>query len=115
MISMQVSSPGTPEPRVLCKPYSVPDEIVEGAPVFIMGQNPGADEEAEGKPFVGRTGEFMMREFFPEAGLTRGENVSLGNALCYRFEVDGKRTNKVPSGKALTAAIEQCAAHILIP
>src|SRR3989442_2722161 len=53
----------------------VPDEIVEGSQVFILGQNPGADEESEGKPVVGRTGEQMMGEFFPRAGLVQGENV----------------------------------------
>jgi len=102
---------------MLCSPYSVPDELIEGAPVFVLGQNPGAEEEKAGKPFVGRTGQMMIGEFFPEAGLVRGENVSLGNALCYRFTdpATGKRVNKIPTGKVLRDALASCAGHINIP
>ena len=57
----------------------VPDEIIEGAEVFVLGQNPGEEEEAEHIPFTGRTGQRMDKRFLPLAGLTRGENVSVGN------------------------------------
>src|SRR3990167_6890881 len=59
----------------------VPDEIVDGSEVFVLGQNPGVDECREGRPFVGKTGQVMMQRYFPEAGLERGGNVSLGNVL----------------------------------
>src|SRR2546428_3859392 len=100
----------------LCYPFSVPDELIADAEVFVLGQNPGAEEEREGRPFVGRTGQMMVNEFFPEAGLVRGENVSLGNALCFRFQVDGKRVNKLPSGKVLKDALDKCRnQHLVIP
>ena len=90
----------------------VPDEVIEGAKVFVLGQNPGAEEEKKGKPFVGRTGEAMMSRFFPVAGLRRGENVSIGNTIRCRYQ----GTNNLPSGKSLNEAISHCtAAHLRIP
>lgn len=61
----------------------VPDELRPGAAVLIVGQNPGADEEAAGKPFVGKTGQ-SMEKFLRDAGLTR-DDVSVGNALRCRW------------------------------
>ena len=61
----------------------VPDEIREGAAVLIVGQNPGEQEEAEGRPFVGKTG-LSMEKYLRDAGLTRDE-VSVGNALRCRW------------------------------
>jgi len=103
--------PGYDQPH---KP-KVPDEIIEGSTVFLLGQNPGREEEEEGRPYVGATGQVMVREFFPEAGLVRGENVSIGNAVCYRFLLDGKPANKLPSGKVLERAISWCSQHRSIP
>ena len=63
----------------------VPDELIENAPVLVMGQNPGEEEEAFGKPFVGKTGQAMERTYFKLAGLERGK-VSIGNALRCRWQ-----------------------------
>ena len=40
----------------------VPDENIEGAQVYVLAQNPGEQEEKEGKPKVGKVGqeEFSM-------------------------------------------------------
>jgi uracil-DNA glycosylase family 4 len=67
----------------------VPDELREGegAAVFIVGQNPDADEEAQGKPFVGKT----MEKYLRDAGLTR-DDVSVGHALRCRW----RGTNDLP-------------------
>ena len=93
----------------------VPDEVVDGATIFVLGQNPGADEEREGKPFVGATGETMARDFFPRAGLTRGVNVSLGNVLRCRWVSDGQRTNLLPRGAVLRQAVAQCRQYLALP
>src|SRR3990167_1633134 len=61
----------------------VPDELRDGATVLIVGQNPGEQEEAEGRPFVGRTGQ-RMEKYLRDAGLTR-DDVSVGNALRCRW------------------------------
>jgi len=90
----------------------VPDEIVDGSEVFVLGQNPGVDECREGRPFVGKTGQVMMQRYFPEAGLERGVNVSLGNVLRCRWQ----NSNDLPPEPALTKAIQHCqAAHFRPP
>lgn len=94
----------------------VPDEIVEGAPVFVLGQNPGEDEEHEGRPFVGKTGQAMMADFFPAGGLIRGENVSIGNLIKCRLYIKGKGTNNLPTGATLAGAVAHCTSkHLAIP
>lgn len=82
----------------------VPDELVEGAEVFVLGQNPGADEAREGRPFVGKTGQVMESRYFPEAGLERGVNVSLGNALRCRW----RGSNDLPPESVLAGALSHC-------
>jgi len=111
----------------------VPDALVEGAAVLVLGQNPGPDEErgarvtgyAEGgkatyepcaqAPFLGKTGFELGRVYLPAAGLERGE-VSLGNALRCRWIKDGKRVNDPPPEALLRPALEHCTkAHSRIP
>jgi uracil-DNA glycosylase len=82
----------------------VPDEIIEGSEVFVLGQNPGEEEERQGKPFVGKTGQVMVSRYFPAAGLRRGENVSIGNTLRCRW----KGGNTLPTGKLLSQAVVHC-------
>lgn len=92
----------------------VPDETREDAKVFILGQNPGADEEAEGRPFVGPTGEALERDYLPRSGLTR-QDVSLGNVLRCRLIQNGRRTNDLPTGNVLRLAVAQCRQYLVIP
>lgn len=109
-----------PEPCVPCTEYGdglgfVPDEIVEGAEVLILGQNPGADEERLGRPFVGDTGQMQEKDFFPLAGLERGR-VSIANTLRCRRQIGATRDNKMPSGKRWEGAVGTClAAHFRVP
>ena len=91
----------------------VPDEIREGAEVFIIGQNPGAEEEAQGKPFVGKTGAMMEAIYLRKANLSR-EQVSLGNIIRCRYG----RSNELPpyTEKKVKEAIAHCtSAHLKIP
>lgn len=110
----------------------VPDALVEGAPVLILAQGPGADEErgqrvvgwvtgrpvyetCAPQPLIGRTGAEMERVYFPLAQLERGRNVSLANVLKCRVQ-DPRRTNDLPSGPTLTAALSHCTrAHLHLP
>ena len=84
----------------------VPDEMIEGAKVCIVGQNPGAEEEAQGKPFIGQTGKLLMGTYMPIAGLERGK-VSLANVI--RCRVDG--SNELPALKTKDRLAEQAIEH----
>ena len=90
-------------------PYWVPDEVVPGAPVFILLQNPG-ENEVKGRrflgysggserweshppaPAIGKTGHFQEQRMFPLAGLERGINVNIGNVIRCRWG----NTNELP-------------------
>ncbi|MCT4554411.1 MAG: uracil-DNA glycosylase [Pelagimonas sp.] len=56
---------------------------VAGAPVMIVGEAPGRDEDRQGKPFVGRAGQLLDR-MLGAAGLSRDENVYITNVLPWR-------------------------------
>lgn len=49
------------------------------ARVLVVGEAPGADEDAQGEPFVGRSGK-LLTEMFSLAGLTR-KDVYIANIL----------------------------------
>src|SRR5207245_963376 len=82
----------------------VPDEIVQGAKVQVWLQNPGEQEEIEGKPAVGPTGQVLNQTLLPRAGLQRGVDVSVCNALRCRYN----HQNKLPRGRELEGALAQC-------
>jgi len=81
-----------------------PDEIIPGAKVNVYLQGPGEQEEQEGKPAIGPTGQVLNQTLLPRAGLSRGVDVSVCNALRCRWN----HTNKLPRGKELEGAIRQC-------
>jgi len=53
------------------------------APVMIVGEAPGADEDRIGKPFVGVSGQLMDR-MMEAIGLTRGDGFYITNILFWR-------------------------------
>lgn len=71
---------------------------VEGAPVMIVGEAPGADEDRIGKPFVGVSGQLLDR-MLAAAGMSREENVYISNILPWR-----PLGNRAPD----TAVTEMC-------
>jgi DNA polymerase len=58
---------------------AVPGEGNAGARIFFIGEAPGADEDAQGRPFVGRAGQLLDR-IIAAMGLKR-EDVYIGNIL----------------------------------
>lgn len=56
---------------------------VVGAPIMLVGEAPGADEDREGKPFVGLSGQLLDR-MLESIGLSRAENVYISNILPWR-------------------------------
>ena len=91
----------------------VPDEIVHGASTDVWLDNPNDNEERIGKPAMGSTGDDLNETFLPEAGLTRGADVSIRNVIRCRWRqpVTFKKINKLPSGKVLEKAIQHCRVH----
>jgi DNA polymerase len=57
----------------------VPGAAPPGAEVLLVGEAPGAQEDAAGVPFVGRSG-VLLDELLAEAGLAR-ERVAIANVL----------------------------------
>ena len=41
------------------------------SPLVLVGEAPGYDEEATGKPFIGRSGDLLFRQLFPSFGFSR--------------------------------------------
>ena len=74
------------------------------ASIMFVGEAPGADEEDQGEPFVGRAGQLLNR-MIKAMGLERGQ-VYIGNILNWRPEMprnaDGSQTgNRPPSAEEM--------------
>lgn len=54
-----------------------------GAPLMIIGEAPGADEDRIGKPFVGVSGQ-LLDKMLSAAGMSRETNVYISNILPWR-------------------------------
>lgn len=50
------------------------------AEIMLIGEAPGADEDATGTPFVGRSGK-LLNEFFRAAGLDRSKQIYIANTI----------------------------------
>jgi len=59
--------------------HGVPGEGPLNAKVMLVGQNPGADEDETGRPFVGRAGKFLTK-VLDENGIKR-EDVFITNIV----------------------------------
>ena len=59
--------------------HGVPGEGPINAEVMLVGQNPGADEDETGRPFVGRAGKFLTK-VLAENGIKR-EDVFITNIV----------------------------------
>lgn len=56
---------------------------VAGAPLMIVGEAPGADEDRLGKPFVGVSGQLLDR-MFAALGMSRARDLYITNILFWR-------------------------------
>ena len=66
----------------LCKTRknTVPGEGVQQPQVLVVGEAPGADEDAAGRPFVGLAGQ-KLDQMLASIGLSRTENCFIANTL----------------------------------
>lgn len=53
---------------------------IETAPLMVVGEGPGADEDAKGEPFVGRAG-LLLDEMLKAIGHSRRENTYIANVV----------------------------------
>lgn len=63
------------------------------SPLVVIGEAPGKDEVAQGKPFVGAAGK-NLKEFMDIIGLSR-ETVYITNAIKYRLGKLNEKTQRV--------------------
>lgn len=56
---------------------------VDDAPVLLIGEAPGRDEDEQGKPFVGRSGRLLDR-MLAQIGLDRSINILISNTIYWR-------------------------------
>ena len=60
--------------------HSVPGEGSTHPAVMVIGEGPGADEDATGRPFVGRAGQ-LLDKMLESIGLVRGKNCYIANMV----------------------------------
>jgi len=81
---------------------------IPGAPVMVIGEAPGADEDRLGKPFVGRAGQ-MLDRMLGSIGLDRGRNAYITNVLFWR-----PPGNRKPTGEEIAACLPFVFRHIAL-
>lgn len=73
------------------------------AKIMLIGEAPGADEDASGTPFVGRAGQ-LLNQFLEEAGIDRKKELYICNTIKCR-----PPQNRVPSNEEKQA----CQAYLM--
>jgi DNA polymerase len=56
---------------------------VENAEIMLVGEAPGKEEDEQGKPFVGRSGQWLAR-MFASIGFSRQTNLFISNVIFWR-------------------------------
>jgi uracil-DNA glycosylase len=78
-------------------------EGCRGAPVMFVGEQPGNDEDLQGRPFVGPAGRLLDRAL-EEASLVRSEVYVTNVVKHFKWEPRGKRRiHKKPSAREIAA------------
>jgi uracil-DNA glycosylase len=72
---------------------------IAGAPLMVIGEAPGADEDRLGKPFVGRAGQ-MLDRMLASVGFDRRRNAYITNVLFWR-----PPGNRKPTGEEIAACL----------
>lgn len=73
------------------------------AELMFVGEAPGADEDRQGEPFVGRAGQ-LLTKLIQTMGLARGE-VYIGNVLKCRPDVDTPAGNRKPTPEEMATCL----------
>ncbi|HEX6841155.1 MAG TPA: uracil-DNA glycosylase [Stellaceae bacterium] len=81
---------------------------VADAPLMVIGEAPGADEDRLGKPFVGRAGQ-MLDRMLAAIGFDRRRNAYISNVLFWR-----PPGNRKPTGEEIAACLPFVFRHIAL-
>lgn len=76
------------------------------APLMLVGEAPGAEEDRQGKPFVGMSGQLLTR-IFESIGLTREKDLYISNVINWR-----PPGNRQPTSQEITACLPFIKRHI---
>jgi DNA polymerase len=81
------------------------------SPLMFVGEAPGADEDAQGEPFVGRAGQLLTR-IIQTMGFSR-ETVYIANILKCRPDTPGQTAgNRKPTGEEMKTCLPYLLAQI---
>lgn len=76
----------------------------ENASLMVVGEGPGADEDAQGEPFVGRAGK-LLDEMLKAIGRSRKDNVFIANVV--KCRPPGNREPEADEAAACTPYLHQ--------
>ncbi len=82
------------------------------ADIFFVGEAPGAEEEVQGEPFVGKAGETLTR-MIRAMGLER-RDVYIGNIMNWRPPPPGRTGNRPPTAEEMAFCLPYLLAQIEI-
>lgn len=82
------------------------------ADIFFCGEAPGADEEVQGIPFVGKAGQ-LLTKIISAMGLSR-EDVYIGNIMNYRPPMPGPVGNRPPTAEEMAYCLPYLRAQLAI-
>lgn len=82
------------------------------ASIFFCGEAPGAEEEAQGEPFVGKAGQ-LLDKIIQAMGLRR-EEVYIGNIMNWRPEHDKPFGNRPPNASEIAYCLPYLEAQVAI-
>jgi len=80
------------------------------ADIFFCGEAPGADEEIQGIPFVGRAGQ-LLTKILRAMGLSR-EEVYISNIMNWRPETPGEYGNRPPTQEEMERCLPYLRAQV---
>lgn len=80
------------------------------SPIFFCGEAPGADEEEQGIPFVGKAGQLLVK-IIMAMGLTR-EDVYIGNIMNWRPQTGSTVGNRPPTEEEMAYCLPYLKAQL---
>ena len=80
------------------------------ADIFFCGEAPGADEEEQGEPFVGKAGQ-LLTKMIQAMGLAR-EQVYIGNIMNWRPRLPSRVGNRPPTSEEMSFCLPYLKAQV---